>query len=53
MVLSLLLRLVLTEDVLERFTGNGNSSLGFLALILTAFLADVFTGASTFVLISG
>ena len=46
-----MLRLLPTEDVLERFTGN--SSLGFLALILTAFLMDVLTGASTFVLISG
>jgi hypothetical protein len=35
MVLSLLLRLLPVEEVLERFTGN--SSLAFLALILTAF----------------
>lgn len=51
MVLSLLLRLLPTEEVLERFTGN--SSFGFFAFILTVFLIDVFMGASTFVLISG
>jgi hypothetical protein len=51
MVLSLLLRLLPEDEVLERFTGN--SSLAFFDLKLTAFFIDVFTGASTFVLISG